>query len=87
MPNEISIYEPRKMAEVVRRNAPVTTFFLSTFFNRIETFNTTKVDVDFKKGNRKLAPFVHRTIGGKIVPNTFTFHYELIIIHTYNKPI
>ena len=70
MPNEISIYEPRKMAEVVRRNAPVTTFLLSTFFNRIETFNTTKVDVDFKKGNRKLAPFVHRTIGGKIVPNT-----------------
>ncbi len=70
MPNEINIYEPRTMAEVVRRTPPVHTFFLDTFFKSIETYPTEKIDVDFVKGGRKLAPFVHKVIGGKVVPNS-----------------
>lgn len=69
MPN-FSIYDPRTMGEVIRRNPPVKTFFKSTFFKKVKTFVTPTVDVDFKKGSRKLAPFVSRKVGGKIVPNT-----------------
>ena len=64
-----SIYDPRTMGKVISRMAPVRTFFKSTFFRNVETFVTETVDVDYKKGNRKLAPFVHRRIGGKTVPN------------------
>jgi hypothetical protein len=70
MPIETSIYEPRTLERVVSRTPPVHTFFKSTFFNRTKSFVTKSVDVDFKKGNRALAPFVHPSIGGETVPNT-----------------
>lgn len=70
MANEVSIYEPRTMGRVVTKLPPVRTFFRSTFFKKEETFATKNVDVDFVKGSRKVAPFVHRVIGGKTVPNT-----------------
>lgn len=76
-----SIFDPRTMGRVVSRMAPVRTFFKSTFFRNTETFVTEKVDVDYKKGSRKLAPFVHRRIGGKTVPNT---GYET---KTYTPPL
>lgn len=68
--NNISIYDPRTMQKLITRMPPVHTFLKSTFFKKVNTFATESVDVDFKKGNRKLAPFVHRRIGGKTVPNT-----------------
>ncbi len=64
------IFEPRTMQKLIRRMPPTHTFLKSTFFKKTVTFTTEKVDVDFKKGNRALAPFVHRRIGGKTVPNT-----------------
>ena len=70
MPNTVSIYEPRTMMGVIRKLPPVHTFFRSTFFSREKTFVTKSVDMDYKKGARKLAPFVSREIGGKIIPNT-----------------
>lgn len=70
MANEVSIYEPRTMGRIVTKMPPVRTFFRSTFFRNEETFPTKNVDVDFVKGSRKVAPFVHRVIGGKTVPNT-----------------
>lgn len=70
MGNEVDIYTPRRMGRVVEKLPPVNTFFRSTFFKNEETFPTEKVDVDFVKGSRKVAPFVHRLIGGKTVPNT-----------------
>ena len=70
MPNTVSIYEPRTMMGVIRKLPPVHTFFRSTFFSREKTFVTKSVDMDHKKGARKLAPFVSREIGGKVVPNT-----------------
>lgn len=81
MANEVSIYEPRTMGRVVQKLPPVRTFFRSTFFRNEETFATKNVDVDFKKGSRKVAPFVSRLIGGKIVPNT---GYET---KTYTPPL
>ena len=70
MPNTVSIYEPRTMMGVIRKLPPVHTFFRSTFFSHEKTFVTKSVDMDYKKGARKLAPFVSREIGGKIIPNT-----------------
>lgn len=67
---DISIFEPRRMLEVVKRTPSCHTFLLDTFFKKVETSLTNKVDVDLKKGNRKLAPFVHRAKGGKIIENT-----------------
>lgn len=81
MANEVSIYEPRTMGRVIQKLPPVRTFFRSTFFRHEETFMTKSVDVDFVKGSRKVAPFVSRVIGGKIVPNT---GYET---KTYTPPL
>ncbi len=70
MSNTFDIYDPRTMQKLISRMPPTKTFLKSTFFKNIRTFTTVSVDVDFKKGNRALAPFVHRRIGGKTVPNT-----------------
>lgn len=69
MANEVSIYDPRTMGRVVTKLPPAHTFFRSTFFRNEETFVTKEVDVDFVKGSRKVAPYVHPVIGGKTVPN------------------
>ena len=69
MPYEVSIFDPRTMGRLVSRMPPVRTFFRDTFFRHTETFATKSVDVDFKKGNRALAPFVHPKMPGKTVPN------------------
>ncbi len=66
----VNLYDPRTMIKAVERVAKPKTFLRDTFFGRIETFPTKSVDIDFVKGNRKLAPFVHERIGGKTVPNT-----------------
>ena len=66
---ETDIYTPRTMGKIVRRLPPIRTFFLDTFFRNRKTFNTKSIDVDFKKGGRALAPFVHPKVGGKTVPN------------------
>jgi hypothetical protein len=81
MANEVSIYQPRTMGRIVEKLPPVHKFFRNTFFKHEETFTTEKVDVDFVKGSRKVAPFVHRVIGGKTVPNT---GYET---KTYTPPL
>ena len=68
--NEVSIFDPRTMGKIVERMPAVRTFFRSTFFKTVNTFTTKSIDVDFRKGNRRIAPFVHRKIGGKTVPNS-----------------
>lgn len=67
MPNEIDIYQPRYMAEVVRQAPPIHTYLRDTFFNRVITFPTKQVDFDLVKGDRKILPYVHPDAGGKAV--------------------
>lgn len=43
---------------------PVNSFFRSTFFPGMLTFVTEEVLLDFKKGKRKMAPFVAPRVGG-----------------------
>lgn len=46
-------------------------FFRDRYFKNRPTFNTEKIDIDIVgMGNRKLAPFVHPSIGGKAVDRT-----------------
>jgi hypothetical protein len=68
--NQISIFDPRTMDKITKRLPPVRTFLLDTFFKRKKTFTTKSIDMDFKKGGRALAPFVHPAIGGETIPNT-----------------
>lgn len=77
----ISIYDPRTMGKLVERMPKVHTFIKDTFFRRVETFDTQKIDVDFKKGNRQLAPFVHKKIGGATIDN------EGFQTNTYEPPL
>lgn len=67
---ETTIYTPRTLGKLVQCMPPVHTFFRDTFFKNRRTFPTKSVDVDFKKGNRKLAPFVHPKVGGKTMLNS-----------------
>lgn len=60
----ISIYDTRTMLQALEVMMPVRTFFRDTFFPSFETFPTEKVDIDVKKGKRKMAPFVARNKGG-----------------------
>jgi len=65
MPNEIDIYQPRYLAELVRSAPPVHTFLRDTFFTNIKTFSTEEVDIDIVKGDREMAAFVHPKIGAE----------------------
>lgn len=63
----INIYDTRTMLQAIEIIKPAQTFFRDTFFPTTVTFPTAKVDVDFRKGKRKMAPFVARTVGGIVV--------------------
>jgi hypothetical protein len=67
---QTDIYTPRTLGKLITRMPPVHTFFRDTFFRNRRTFVTKSVEVDFKKGGRALAPFVHPKVGGKTVPNS-----------------
>ena len=49
MANEVNIYSPRYLAEVVRQTPAVHTYFRDTFFTNIKTFATERVDIDLVK--------------------------------------
>ncbi|AZS99907.1 major capsid protein [Salmonella enterica] len=66
MPN-IDIFERRTMLEPVIQNFEPRRFLLRTFFPGISTFNTEKVDLDFVRGGRTMAPFVGKGYGSKTV--------------------
>ena len=46
MANEVSIYEPRHLIEVVRTTPPIRTFLRDRFFSNVKTFPTRRVDID-----------------------------------------
>lgn len=63
MANEVNIYSPRYLAEVVRQTPAVHTYFRDTFFTNVKTFATERVDIDLVKGDRRMAAFVHPRVG------------------------
>lgn len=63
----INIYETRTMMKAINLIKPARTFLKDSFFGLPDTFLTEKVDVDVKKGKRKMAPFVAPRVGGIVV--------------------
>lgn len=76
----IDIYETRTMLAALEQRIPVYSFLLNTFFPNYETQTTEKIDVDYKKGKRKMAPFVAPRIGGVIMER------QGFITRTYKVP-
>ena len=65
MANTIDITATRTMIEAVQDIPPLPSFLKRTFFGGGEKhFLTEEVDFDYKKGTRKMAPFVARRVGG-----------------------
>jgi hypothetical protein len=65
MGNMISMEQTRTMIEAVKEIPPLPSFFKRTFFSGgNKTFITEDVDFDYKKGTRRLAPFVSPVVGG-----------------------
>lgn len=86
MPNEVNIYSPRYLAEVVRQAPPVNTYFRDTFFTNIKTFATERVDIDLVKGDRRMAAFVHPRVGGEVLKGNgyTTLSYKPPLVNPYD---
>ena len=80
-----SIYEPKTLLGVVEMMPKASTFLIDTFFYDETPSLTEKVDIDFVKESRVIAPFVHPKRGGQVfhrslrgaysaVPGTFPGH-------------
>ncbi|WP_326514791.1 major capsid protein [Clostridium intestinale] len=78
----ISIYDPRVLDEVVRLLPSSGGFFRDTFFKRRVPVTGTKIDVDFYKGKRRIAPFVNPKSTAKVMEKigykTNTFETPLL---------
>lgn len=87
MANEVNIYTPRYLAEVVRQAPPVHTFFRDTFFTNVKNYTTERVDIDLVKGDRRMAAFVHPRIGGKVLKSSGykTENYAPPLVKTQNR--
>jgi hypothetical protein len=60
-------YEPRTLLEPFLEGPLVHTFLRDTFFGNREYPPTPMVEFDFRRGRRKMAPFVAPLIGGKVM--------------------
>lgn len=80
--SEIDIFETRTMLEPVVLHFAPRRFLLKTFFPGLKTFGTSKVDLDFVRGSRTMAPFVGKGFGSKTVERrgftTKTFEPALV---------
>lgn len=74
----ISMYETRKMLEMLQQRLEPTMFLKKMFFSNTVQFETKVVDIDIWKGQRRIAPFVSSKVKGKLVERIgFTTHsYE-----------
>lgn len=66
----ISMFDTRTMLPMLEAGKPANTFLLDRYFSNIVEFDTQKIDIDIVKGKRRMAPFVHPKIGGKVVDGT-----------------
>lgn len=60
----LNIYRTQTLLQAIQLMMPLNTFFRKTFFPGFQTFVTEDVLLDFKKGKRKMAPFVAPRVGG-----------------------
>jgi len=84
--NEVNLYTPRYLAEVVKVAPPMYTFFKDTFFTNVKTFATERVDIDLVKGDRHMAAFVHPKLGGTAMQESgyITRSYKPPLVNPYS---
>lgn len=86
MPNTVSIYDPRYLAEVVRLAPQIHTFMRDSFFTKKKTSPAERIDFDLVKGDRRMAAFVHPRKGGKVLSASGyeTLSYKPPLINPYD---
>lgn len=63
----MSDYTTREMLEAIELRNPMKTFFANKFFSVHHTHIAEIIEVDVRKGKRKMAPFVAPRKGGKVI--------------------
>ena len=63
----MNMFETRTMLQALEQAFTPTTFLRDTFFSNVQEFDTAVVDMDIELGGQSVAPFVHPSIGGKLV--------------------
>jgi hypothetical protein len=66
----VSIFDTRTMLRMLENMPQPKTFLRDMFFRNRVTFDTEYVDIDIRKGKRRLAPFVSPRIGSQTVDRT-----------------
>jgi len=64
---DLALFETRTMLAALEQMLPARTFLKDNFFTEEIVFNTKHVDIDIKKGKRRLAPYVKPVAQGKLV--------------------
>lgn len=67
--SENSIYKPRLLVAALEQILVPRRFLLDTFFHTVKSFETEKVDIDIRQGNRDIAAYVHPLSKGRLVEN------------------
>lgn len=65
MANTMDIYKTRTMLKALEEMPPARTFLMDTFFNETNYFDSEFVEIDIRKGVRRVAPYVRPTSAGK----------------------
>lgn len=61
------IFDTRTMLQALDLAPPVETYLRDRYFGNVKEFDTALLEIDIRKGKRRMAPFVHPKIGGKTV--------------------
>lgn len=67
MANTIDLFNTRNMVRALRQMLPVKTFLMDTFFPEGTVHNTRNIDIDIRKGKRRIALYVKREAEGTLV--------------------
>src|SRR5699024_3349098 len=65
MPN--AMFDTRTMMQALDLAPQAETWLRDRYFSNVKEFDTAKLEIDVRKGKRRMAPFVHPKIGGKTV--------------------
>lgn len=67
MADTINLFDTRNMIQALRQMLPVKTFLKDNFFPEVSIHNTRNIDIDIKKGKRRLPLYVKREAEGTLV--------------------
>lgn len=63
----MNLFAQTTLLKAINEIKPVPSFFKDMFFKNVETFSTSKVGIEIYQDNEQVAPWVHHSIGGKLL--------------------